>query len=52
MMPELQAEVDKLKEVTQKLLDVLNDPHPGLVTWWWAINDLTREIGNFKRLIK
>lgn len=25
--------IDKLKEYTESLLELLNDPHPGLFTW-------------------
>ena len=39
--------LDALKEHTEKLLGLLNDPQPGLSTWWLFLADRLREIDKF-----
>ncbi len=41
------SNIDELKEATERLLNLLNDPHPGQRSWRTMINNGINEISQF-----
>lgn len=36
--------LEKTKEMAQRLVDLLEDPHPGLLTWQMAVCDVLSDL--------
>lgn len=41
------SNIDELKSHCEKLLNLLNDPHPGLLTWQEHVADRVKKISEF-----
>lgn len=46
-MSSVDHEIKELRGKVERLLKLLNEPQPGLFTWWEAVARLKREVGNY-----